>query len=468
MHALKMNPGLCLGVALLFSATTSWPESADAEYRHPGHIAAGYKAGFMCSGVFTAGRKPELVKREELHGGDPTVHLVPAPKVDYQNRVVYAPYSPVAPPRLAVEHEGFGCVLMPPKATLADVDMLPKVDMPMPKGNPAKIPWPDGDLLPDEELPPEVDKEKLDRAIELAFTGDKYKPHNTLGVVVVYKDRIITERYAPGWGMKMQYRTWSTAKSITNALVGIMVGEGKLRVKQPVPIPEWQAEGDSRGEITIENLLHMSSGLKSKGALTRRAYWGGINVAEELVDSELEAEPGKRWKYSNFDTLLLVLSIRNVMEDDRAYWTLPRRALLNKIGMRNTIPGIDPYGNFILSSQVYTTPRDLARFGMLYLHDGTWNGERILPEGWVEYTTTPAPAKNDQGYGAQFWLIGIDPRIPDDAFTTSGARGQHSTIVPSKNLVVVRTGLDPLIGSRWSQAEFTADVIDAISYSEDQ
>lgn len=451
-----------LFVSLLLIAAMLTPSgSSPASRRDPGHVAAGYKAGFTCSAVFTAGRDLEAVKKEELRGGDPTIMLVPAPLVDYQARTVYVPYSPLRPPRLAVDHESFGCVLMPPESTLEDVDMLPRVEMPKPAGDPASIPWPDGDLLPQAPLPPEVDQDKLNQAVELAFTGAKYKPHNTLGVVVVYKGMIIAERYAPGWGVHVQYRTWSTAKSITNALVGIMVRDGMLSVHDPVPIPQWR--DDPRGDITIENLLHMESGLKSLGALTRRAYWGGICVADALVQSELEAEPGTRWKYSNFDTLLLVLSIRNVLANDQAYWTLPYRELFNKIGMRDTVPGIDPYGNYILSSQVYTTPRDLARFGLLYLHDGVWNQERILPPGWVEYSATPAPARADGGYGAQFWLLGIDPRIPDDTFSTSGARGQLSTIVPSRDLVVVRTGLDPLVGSRWSQEEFVKDVLAAIS-----
>ncbi len=452
-----------IGMIFLIAVMVAAPGPGRARRVDPGHVAAGYKAGFMCSGVFVAGRDPADVKDEELRGGDPTVHLAPAPEVHYDTKSVTVSYNPFKPPRLAVYRNGFGCVLMPPGATLEDVDMLPEVDMPRAPGDPDQIPWPDGDLLLEAGPPPEVDEHKLNRAVELAFIGDKYKPHNTLGVVVVYKGQIIAERYAPGWGMHTQYRTWSTAKSITNALVGIMTGQGKLSVDQPAPIPEWQTEGDPRGEITVENLLHMSSGLKSKGALTRRAYWGGINVAGEIAGSRIEAEPGTRWKYSNFDTLLLVLSIRNTLDDDQAYWTMPRKALLNIIGMRHTIPEIDPYGNFILSSQVYTTPRDLARFGLLYMNDGVWKGERILPEGWVEYTTTPAPAKDDKGYGAQFWLIGIDPRLPDDAFTTSGARGQHSTVVPSRHLVVARTGLDPLIGSNWSQAEFVSGILGAIA-----
>ena len=267
--------------------------------------------------------------------------------------------------------------------------------------------------------------------------------------------------------MHTQYRSWSTAKSITNALVGIMVGQGKLDVSQPAPIPEWQNEGDARAAITIENLLQMSSGLQSPGSATLEGYWGGVDTGRLAADRPLEARPGTRWKYSNYDTLLLVRSIKEVIGDAETYLTLPRRALLNKLGMRHTFPEIDPYGNFILSSQVYTTARDLARFGLLFLHDGVWNGERILPEGWVAYTREPAPAKevieNQWGYGKQFWLFAYDERVPADTFSTAGARGQLSTIVPSRNLVVVRTGLDPRGGDNWDQVEFVADVLAAIS-----
>jgi CubicO group peptidase (beta-lactamase class C family) len=139
--------------------------------------------------------------------------------------------------------------------------------------------------------------------------------------------------------------------------------------------------------------------------------------------------------------------------------------------MRHTIAELDPYGNFILSSQVYTTPRDLARFALVYLHDGVWSGERILPEGWVEFSTTPAPAsltlpeshRAHAAYGAQLWLLSRDPALPDDTFTTSGARGQYATVVPSRDLVVVRMGLDPLMQeSAWDQSRMVADVLSCL------
>jgi CubicO group peptidase (beta-lactamase class C family) len=140
-----------------------------------------------------------------------------------------------------------------------------------------------------------------------------------------------------------------------------------------------------------------------------------------------------------------MLSIRNTLNDDQAYWTLPRRELFNKIGMRHTIPGIDPYGNFILSSQVYSTPRDLARFGLLYLQDGLWGGQRLLSEEWIEFVRTPAPSTAETGnfYGGQWWLV-PDNRtdVPRDAYSTAGNRGQYVIVVPSHDLVIVRRGLD--------------------------
>lgn len=431
-------------------------------------IAAGFKAGFMCSAVFIADRAPEDVLREELQGARPEIARVPDPVIDYANKAVTCEYDPDKPPRLAVHWDGFGTVLTPPGTTLADVhEMLPRVEMPYPTGNPAVIPWPDGDMLAKTAPPQGVDLDALEGAVDLAFSNPDYEPFKTLGVVIVHNDNIIAERYAPGWGMHTQYRTWSTAKSITNALVGIMVKDGKLDVNAAAPIPAWFGVDDPRSKITLNHLMHMSSGLKNEGSQTLRAYWGGIDVAQDAAASEFEVEPNTRWQYSNYDTLLLMRSIRNALGDNVAYWTLPRRALFNKIGMRDTIMEIDSFGNFISSSQVYTTPRDLARFGLLYLHDGVWQGERILPEGWVKYSTTPAPTKDedgdDPGYGAQFWLSGADDsRLPGDTYTTAGARGQYSTIVPSHNLVVVRTGLDPLIGDNWDQGEFVAKVIDAL------
>jgi len=434
-------------------------------------VAAGLKAGHMCSAVFVAGRSPDAVLRDELGNLDPRLRFVPDPIVDPESRSVAVPLLLGAMTRRAAYRAGTGCTVLPPGASLQDAGALSKLRVPEPPGDPSVIPWPDGDLLPEDPLPAEVDEERLSTVVEAAFTGERERPYKTISVVVVYQGRIIAERYAPGFEVHTQYRSWSSAKSITSALVGILAGQGRIEVGAPAPIPEWRGPDDPRGQITIAHLLHMSSGLESDGAWTVDAYWGGIDTGAAVARTRLEATPGKRWMYSNYDTLLLVRSMREVIGDDTEYLTFPHRALLHKIGMRDTVPELDPYGNFILSSQVYTTARDLARFGLLYQNDGVWNGERILPEGWVAFTVTPAPAtlllpEEHQvyaGYGVQFWLYGRHPRLPADAYSTSGARGQHATIVPSRDLVVARMGLDPLVESGWDQPAFVADVLSAIS-----
>jgi CubicO group peptidase (beta-lactamase class C family) len=154
---------------------------------------------------------------------------------------------------------------------------------------------------------------------------------------------------------------------------------------------------------------------------------------------------GAVWDYENYDTLLAMLALRTALEDQRVYLEFPRRALFDRIGMRNTVAGVDRFGDFVMSSQVYTNARDLARLGLLYLNRGVWNGERVLPEAWVDFVRTPAPSTARFGnfYGGHFWLV-PDSRtdLPQDAYTTAGAQGQYTIIVPSHDLIVVRRGLD--------------------------
>lgn len=441
--------------------------SAHAHAEMKPEIAAGFKAGFSCSGIFHAHRGLEQVLAEEL-GGIPEVEALPLPVVDTSNKTVTVVYDAALPPRVARFIDGLGTVLLPVGAAPTDQPHFPAVDIPMPEGDTDALPWPDGDLIPEAPLPEGVDHAALQTTVERAFDTRAWPNTKTIGVVVVHKDRIIAEQYAPGWNKHTQYRTWSTGKSIANALVGILVKQGRLSTTQPAPIAEWQAPEDERKKITIENLLEMSSGLKSPGAMTYSGYWGGIDSAADAAAGELKYPPGSRWMYANYDTLLLMKSMRNVLNDDAAYLSFPRRELLNKIGMRHTFPEVDAYGNFVMSSQVYTTPRDLARFGLLYLHDGVWNGERILPEGWVAYSTTPAPAykksgtDDQRGYGKQWWLYNNALGLPADTFTTAGNRGQFCTILPGKQLIIVRMGIDPMWQSDWNQPKFAAEVAAAV------
>ena len=300
-----------------------------------------------------------------------------------------------------------------------------------------------------------LDEEKLLAASNWAF--DRESPEQvTLSLVVVYNGQIIHERYAPGFDVTTRTRTWSTAKSIASTLIGMLVDEGRLALDEPLGF-DWypnarSPETDPRNEITLRHVLNMSSGLETVdnrgleyATGSGMSYWAGSSSVVGARSRALIREPGTYWDYENYDTLLGVYAMKLALGGEKAYAEFPRKALLDKIGMRNTLVSTDRFGDFVMSSQIYTNARDLARFGLLYLGNGIWNGERLLSEEWIDFVRTPAPATKSIGsiYGGQWWLVpeGRDD-VPKDAYSTSGNRGQFSIIVPSHDMVIVRRGLD--------------------------
>ena len=238
-----------------------------------------------------------------------------------------------------------------------------------------------------------------------------------MSLLVVYRGDIVYERYAPGFDMYTKTRTWSTAKSIASTVVGIAVGKGLLALDDPLPI-DWLPEGrdgapDPRRGITLRHVLNMSSGLYPvdndwqpvRGS--HLVYFGGWDASYHPRDRGLINKPGTEFDYENFDILLGLLALKKAIGDQQAYLEFPHREFFRQIGMRNTIPGVDRYGNYVMSSQVYTNARDLARLGLLFLNRGRWNGEQIVPEEWVDFVRTPAPATRSTGnqYGGQWWLV---------------------------------------------------------------
>jgi CubicO group peptidase (beta-lactamase class C family) len=312
-----------------------------------------------------------------------------------------------------------------------------------------------GDLVEEKPLPAEIDKRALEAASEWAFERESSE-QVTLSLLVIYKGQIIHERYAPGVNMSTKTRTWSTAKSIAVTLMGILADQGKLALDEPLGL-EWlpksaSSETDPRNEITLRHVLNMSSGLytvDSRGMEyatgSGLAYWAGASSVKGALNRGLIRKPGTFWDYENYDTILGVLAMKNAIGDDQAYLEFPRKALLDPLGMRNTFLSVDRFGDFILSSQVYTNARDLGRFGLLYLQNGMWNGQRLLSEEWIDFVRTPAPstAKTGNFYGGQWWLVPDDRTdVPKDAYSTAGNRGQYVIVVPSHDLVIVRRGLD--------------------------
>ncbi|MEX2495398.1 MAG: serine hydrolase [Woeseia sp.] len=444
--------------------------------------SAGYASLFSCSGVFTAGRELDSIRREELvdpwpSGAEYREDNFP-PRVRPTSLVVNREAKAVSAypayandpyfggePRIAVYRRGLGCTLLPPGSSLEDRSRLSEFSLAEPADR-AHVPWPDGDRTEDYELPGEVSGSRLEQAMAMAFEGEKYQPHKTLAVVVVYQGRIIAERYAPGWNMHTQYRTWSTAKSIASAVIGVAVNKGLLELDQPVPIPEWAHPLDPRRNITLRHLLNMSSGLLGTGSNTPLAYWVGIDTARHAAASQLAHAPGSHWQYANYDTLLLMYALRSEIDNDDKYLRFPHEELFRKIGMLHTVPETDAWDNYIFSSQVYTTARDLARFGLLYLNGGRWGDEQVLPSSWIELTRTPSDLNGR--YSLKWWHYNRNDALAKlGAFSTGGFRGQYATVVPGAQLVVVRTGLNPTDNSNWSQEEFVSDIIAAIDISTD-
>ena len=428
-------------------------------------IRHGQQALFMCNGLFTSNRTLEQVFKQELaflpepigspSGGDYVI--------DQERRAVavgsgtssFRRTSHGVPTMRAAFREGVGCVILAPDQTFVDIDSLPELKLAPPMGDSATIPWPDGDLVGSTQLPASVNAEALQVASDWAFERDSPE-QVTLSLMVVQGDRILHERYAPGVDMTTRTRTWSTAKSIAATLIGMLVDEGHMALDEPLGV-KWLPEAsspdsDPRAEITLRHVLNMSSGLdvvdnggREYATGSGLAYWAGASSVQGARRRPLIRKPGTNWDYENYETLLAVHAMKRVIGDDQAYMEFPRRRLLDRIGMRNTLIGVDRFGDFILSSQVYTNARDLVRFGLLYLQHGIWNGEQLISEKWIDFVRTPAPATATRGneYGGQWWLV-PDSRndVPRDAYSTSGNRGQYVVVVPSHNLVIVRRGLD--------------------------
>ncbi|WP_293465210.1 serine hydrolase [Phenylobacterium sp.] len=431
-----------------------------AEDPHTRALAAGYKAAFLCSGVFNAGRPEAEIAADDLEGIYPDyqalVRTLPA-VVDRQAKTVSVAFDPKLPPRIAAWRPNLGCAQLPIGAAPEAAANLPRLDVQPPPA--AKANWPHGDEKATARTPKAL-QPLLAQAFDPGVYGGK-----TTAVLVVKDAKIVGERYRPGYDLHTPQRTWSAAKSLTATVVGRAAHLGKLKVDGPAEIPEWRAAGDPRAAITLAQLLHMGSGLWTDGPGNRtdEVYVGGGLVTEWATRMPLEVAPDTRFRYANNDTLLAARSVRTALGDGPDALAFPFTELLWKIGMRHTTPETDWQGNYILSSQVWTTARDLARLGLLYQNDGVWNGERLLPEGWSRFVATPGPAQPEKGpgYGAFFWLYGAAQGLPEGTYGMNGNRGQYVFIVPSKKVVIVRRGFDSA-AARFDEVKFARDVLAAL------
>ncbi len=315
--------------------------------------------------------------------------------------------------------------------------------------------WPMGDVLPTTPLPRNIDATLLARAIDEAFGPPEAM---TLGLVITYKGRIIGERYAPGITIHSPLESWSMGKSLTGTLVARLIQMGTYTLDQPAPFPEWQAAGDPRQAIRIRDIMRMSSGLRLRAPQDPGydpalgypehlyLYAGSANSYAFAASRPQQWAPGTVGRYRNVDPVLASYLVRLGAEKrGENYHAFPTRALFDKIGMRDVVIYTDPFGNYLGQGAEVIAARDWARLGNLYLQDGVWNGERLLPKGYVTYAKTIAPAWLADGrpvYGGGFFWVNGDggEPMPRDAYAMLGAGGQSAWIVPSHDLVIVRIG----------------------------
>ena len=437
-------------------------------------LAAGWKASFICSDLFNAGQSMAEIEQNDLSGIYPDYQRaydkLPGAQVNTMQKTVSVTYSATMPPRIAAWRPGFGCTQLPIGADASQIGFLPHfaswpaapaADRGSAIGSNVKI------QLRTEEA------ERLELPVSSAFDERTYGNGTRTSAVLVVRDgQVVAERYALGVDHETPQRTWSAGKSIAATVLGAARRNGLIDIDYPAVIDAWNNGADPRRNITIPNLMHMASGLDSgeSGSRTDRIYFGGGRVVDQAATKVLEAAPGTRFKYANDDTLIAMRALREAMKDDDAYHRFPYEKVLNKIGAAHTTMEIDWNGDFIASSQVWSTARDLARVGQLYLQDGMWGNERLLPEGWAKFVRTPAPAQpaTGPGYGAQFWLMTDAPGVPSDVYYMAGNRGQYVVIAPSMNAVIVRRGYDANGGAKFEINDFTRDVLLALQAADNE
>jgi CubicO group peptidase (beta-lactamase class C family) len=446
-------PAFCAALLLAMAVGAASPRELPTNWEAPPgdrleHETAGF-AKILCSAIFVTGRKLKTAVDEDGFFVSPrasrskVVDII----VDRQAQEVRLTLSNgiSRSARLVGDQ---GCVTLP--RGVEKVYFTPvRVKSALPAA--ATQDWPMGDRLPDSPLPPEIDEAKLKAGVMAAFDP---KEALTAAFVVVYKGRLIAERYQEGLDHATRLPSWSMGKSITATLMGLLIQKGVYDLWQPAPVADWQGADDPRRMIRIADLLRMSSGLRfvapqdpdydpGRGYPDHLyVYTGAIDAYHWSITRPPQWPPNTVGRYRNSDPLIINYLIRRaVTASGEEYLSYPQRRLFDRLGIRHMLLETDPYGNFLLNGYELGTGRDWARLGMLYLQDGVWNGERLLPEGFVNFVRTPAPAWSEPVYGGFFWLnrTGNWP-LPEDAYMMAGAGGQHAFIVPTHDLVVVRLG----------------------------
>lgn len=427
-------------LALTAIALVALPLFTGCGHLSPGRAAltaTGYVSHQLCSAVFISGLEPARAYRETIEPLAGSIGFLLNHSVDVEHGEVRASLAGLAESR-SVHRPPDGCV------NATGMALTGSAAAAAPRAELATFPASDP---------------RLAAAVERMFDEAPQGPRrNTHAVVVMHGDRIVAERYAAGIGVDTPLNGWSATKSVTNALLGILVRQGRLAMNAPALIAAWADPHDPRHAITPNQLLRMNAGLDAGQSLDGV---GPFNTAAQMLFVErdmaafaasmpLAHAPGTRWNYTDVNALLLSRLIRDAAGGDAASTrTFVQRELFDKLGMRHTTFAFDAAGTPIGASHLWASARDWARFGTLFLNDGVVGGEQVLPPGWVAYSAQPTPGAEYVGYGAGFWTnrgsgYGAGYRIragmPADAFMARGHQGQYVVIVPSQQLVIVRLG----------------------------
>lgn len=426
-----------LGLAILIGFTyfgfTTYPKL---------DLISGFSSKSLASGHFIDNRSQEMVEK-----GDNDINLIDLAdnKIDEDGKFASATVYGLKE-RKAIYREGLGVTLINDDFDVSKPYLVPKrtkLDN--------NLPFPYGNNGPKDTVFDNIDYDKLNLAVANAFDKKGEVKKRTRSILVIYKDKIIAEKYDTGFNKDSKILGWSMTKSITSAMFGILEKQGKFNIYKPAPISEWA--NDERKNITTNDLLHMNSGLEWEEKYDRICDANEMLFqAEDMTRVQLEKpalfKPNTHWNYSSGTSNLLSGILRKQFKTHQEYLDFWYTHLIDKIGMNSMLIETDMAGNYVGSSYGWATTRDWAKFGLLYLHKGNWNGEQILNESWVKYTTIPTNTSNGQ-YGAHFWLnaSGRYKDAPRDLFSCNGFQGQMIFIIPSEDLVIVRMGLkeDPAI-----------------------
>lgn len=399
-------------------------------------LISGFSAKSVASGHFIDGRSLETIQQ-----GDNDIDKVDwaTNEINDTERFVTSKVYGLKE-RKAIYREGLGATLINDDFDVTKPYLVPKRT----KIN-TNLPFPYGNLEPKDTVFSNVDYAKLNAVIENAFDKKGEKNKRTRSVIVIYKDKIIAEKYADGFDKNSRILGWSMTKSLTGTFFGILQKQGKININDKAPITEWQ--NDERKSITINNLLQMNSGLEweedyGKISDVTKMLFIEEDMTKSQIDKPFVGKPNETWNYSSGTTNLLSGILRKQFKKHQEYLDFWYSSLFDKIGMNSALVEVDMAGNFVGSSYGWATTRDWAKFGLLYLHKGNWNGEQIFDESWAKYVSSPTNSSNGQ-YGAQFWLNagGRFPNTPKDMFYASGYQGQMVAVFPSHDLVIVRMGL---------------------------